>query len=126
LLLGAQLAPAAERGALGDDRQSKTTMEFVGRAEQTGGSIAMFGYVTRLAGLDDATLFATSNPLARNEQTAHITFSGTTSVTQNFMVLPLPAVPSLFDVNSSGTLTYFFVAAPSGRTFGTPSSFANG
>jgi hypothetical protein len=126
LFLGAQLAPAAERGAVGDDHQSQTTLEFVGRAEQTGGSISMFGYVTHVAGLDDAALFATPNVLSRNEQTARITFFGTTTVTQSFMVLPPPAVPSMFDVDSTGKLTFLFMEVPNGRTFASPSSFASG
>jgi hypothetical protein len=126
LLGGVQLAPAAEPTAAGDDGQGRTSLEFVGRAEQHGAGITIFGYVTHLAGVDDAVLFAAPNAAARNETTARISFFATTTITQNFMVLPPPAQPSLFDVDSTGTLTFYFAETPSGRTFDAPSSFAAG
>jgi hypothetical protein len=126
LVLGVQLAPAAERGDGGDDAPGRTALEFVGRAEQTGLSITIFGYVTRVASLDDAALFATSSPTARNEDTARLTFFARTTVAQSFMVLPPPDVPSLFDVDSAGTLTFYFADAPTGRSFADPASFASG
>jgi hypothetical protein len=42
------------------------------------------------------------------------------------MVLPLPALPSLFDVDSAGELAFWFSESPSGRTFDSPGSFATG
>ncbi|MBV9603243.1 MAG: hypothetical protein JOZ87_41270 [Chloroflexi bacterium] len=45
---------------------------------------------------------------------------------QNFMVLPPPNVPSLFDLDSSGTLTFYFTETPPARSFATPTSFATG
>ncbi|MBV9328325.1 MAG: hypothetical protein JO352_31805, partial [Chloroflexi bacterium] len=85
-----------------------------------------FGYITHLAGVDDAELFSDANPAARNETTAHLSFFATTSVEQNFMVLPPPNVPSLFDLDSSGTLTFYFTETPPARSFATPTSFATG
>jgi hypothetical protein len=114
LLLGVQLAPAEERGDLGRDARDGSSLEFVGRAEQTGLTISIFGYVTHVAGLDDASLFATTNPLLRNENTARISFKAQTQVSQAFQVLPPPATSSLFDVDSAG------------RSFDDPSSFAAG
>src|SRR5438270_11049842 len=116
LFIAPQLAPAAERGGIGDAHLGQTSMEFVGRAEQIGLGITMFGYVTHVAGLDDAALFATADPFARSEQTARITFFGTLTVQQSFMVLPPPATSSLFDVDSAGHLRFFFLESPSGRT----------
>jgi len=126
LVVGVQLAPAAEGGDLGDAPTTQSALEFVGRAEQVGPSVTEFGYITHIAGIDDGELFADPNPAARNETTAHLSFFATTSVEQNFMVLPPPAVPSLFDVDSSGTLTFYFAETPPARSFATPASFATG
>jgi hypothetical protein len=123
LLVGVQLAPAAERGEGDEVRPGVTSLEFVGRAEQNGTSITIFGYVTHLRGVDDAALFASA---ARNETTARITFSAATTISQTFTVLPPPNQPSLFDSDSTGTLTFFFTDAPGGRSFDTPASFATG
>ena len=123
LLVGVQLAPAADRGNVGDDDRGSGSIEFVGRAEQNFLSISIFGYVTHASGLDDASLFATSNALLRNETNAHISFTASTTVSQAFQVLPRPEVSSLFDTDSSGTLTFYFSETPSGRTFSNPDSF---
>ena len=126
LVVGVQLAPAAERGDLGDDRPLQSSIEFVGRSEQVGSSDTHFGYITHIAGIDDGELFSDPNPAARNETTAHLSFFATTSLEQNFMVLPPPATPSLFDVDWSGTLTFYFAETPPARSFATPASFASG
>ena len=124
-MLGVQLAPAAERLQIDDERQGRSSLEFVGRAEQNGLTIDIFGYVTHIADVDDAALFASSTA-ARNETTARVSFSATTTITQNFMILPLPSVPSLFDVDSAGFLKFWFNETPSGRTFDNPASFGTG
>jgi hypothetical protein len=126
LLTGVQLAPAAERADADDARPGQASLEFVGRAEQNGPSIIIFGYVTHMRGVDDAALFAPATPPVRNETTARVSFSASTTISQTFTVLPLPNQPSLFDSDSSGTLTFYFTDAPSGRSFGTPASFASG
>ncbi len=123
MFLGAQLAPAAERGDFGAETRG-ASLEFVGRASQNGFGISIAGYVTRVAGVPDADLFATADPLARNENTARITYSALTTISQSFMVLR--QTPTLFDVNSAGSLTFYFTAAPAARSFDTPSSFATG
>ncbi len=123
MLFGAQLAPAAERGDFGAETHG-AALEFVGRATQNGAVISIAGYVTRLAGVPEAALFATSNPLLRNENTARITYTASTTISQSFMVLP--QTPTLFDVNSAGSLTFFFTDAPGPRSFDTPSSFGSG
>jgi hypothetical protein len=126
LFVGVQMAPAADRGDLGGDGRGGSSVEFVGRAEQNFLSISIFGYVTHVVGLDDASLFTTTNPLLRSETNARISFTATTTVNQAFQVLPRPAVSSLFDTDSTGTLTFYFTESPSGRTFADPSSFGTG
>src|SRR5438105_4225577 len=88
LFVGVQMAPAAERGDLGDNGPGRGAVEFVGRAEQTGLGISIFGYVTHVVGLDDSVLFATTNPLLRNQSNARISFTAHTTVNQAFQVLP--------------------------------------
>jgi hypothetical protein len=124
--IGVQVAPAADRGDLGGDAHGGNSVEFVGRAEQNFLNISIFGYVTHVDGLDDASLFTTANPLLRNESNARISFTASTTVSQAFQVLPRPEVPSLFDTDSSGTLTFFFTETPSARSFDQPSSFGSG
>jgi hypothetical protein len=126
VLVGVQLAPAEERGDLDRDARGGSSLEFVGRAEQVGPNITIFGYVTHVVALDDASLFAPTNPPVRNETNARISFQAHTTISQAFQVLPPPDVSSLFDVDSSGTLIFYFREAPSGRTFSNPSSFATG
>jgi hypothetical protein len=126
LVLGVQLAPAAERGDLGDEGPTSSSLEFVGRGEQAGSSVTEFGYLTHIVGLDDAALFADPNPAARNETTARFSFFATTTIAQRFTVLPPPAVPSLIDVDSNGTLMLYFTEMPPGRSFDSPNSFAIG
>src|SRR5690349_3174850 len=82
LIVGVQLAPAADRGDLGGDGHGGGSVEFVGRAEQNFLNISIFGYVTHVAGLDDASLFTTTNPLLRNETNARISFTAATVVSQ--------------------------------------------
>jgi len=126
LVVGVQLAPAAERGDASDQRLSQTSLEFVGRAEQAAASVTEFGYITHIAGVEDADLFSDPSPAARNEKTAHLSFFATTTIAQRFTVLPPPAVPSLIDVDSAGTIAFYFSETPPARSFDTPASFASG
>jgi hypothetical protein len=123
MFVGVQLAPAAERGDFGGETGG-AAIEFVGRATQNNLNISIVGYVTRVADVPEANLFTAPNPLARNENSARITYSASTTISQSFMVLP--QTPTLFDVNSAGTLTFFFTDAPGARSFDSPSSFVTG
>jgi len=125
LLITVQLAPASEGGDRSSDVQAQS-LEFVGRAEQSGASVTEFGYITHIAGVSDGDLFSDPNPAARNEKTAHLSFFATTTIAQRFTVLPPPAVPSMIDVDSSGTLTFYFSETPPARSFASSSSFATG
>ena len=126
LLVSAQLAPAAAPD-VGLARDGRPALEFVGRVQQVGPAFTTFGYVTHVAGLEDAAIFSNPSPTARNEQTARLTFSGTATLAQGFTVPSLSGVPSTFDADSMGDLTIFFSAAPpSGRSFDVPSSFSAG
>jgi hypothetical protein len=126
VLVGAQMAPAAERGDMSSEGPAESSLEFVGRAEQAGASVTEFGYITHIAGVDDGDLFSDPNPAARNEKTAHLSFFAATTIAQRFTVLPPPAVPSLLDVDSSGTLAFYFTETPPARSFDTPTSFSVG
>ena len=126
------VAPAA-RPEIGVAREGHTSIEFVGHAEQAGLSFDSYGYLTHIAGLDDAALFADPDPGNRNEKTARFTFRGSAQAAQNFAVFagavagPPSTAPSLFDVDSTGSETFYF--SPSGssaRSFTDPASFATG
>jgi hypothetical protein len=132
IVAGATVAPAA-RPEIGVVRDGHTAIEFVGHAEQAGSSFDSYGYLTHIAGLDDAALFADPNPANRNEKTARFTFRASAQVAQNFAVFagaaagPPPTAPSLFDVDSTGSETFYFGAnGNSARSFTDPVSFTTG
>jgi hypothetical protein len=128
----AAVAPAA-RSEIGIAGAGHTAVEFVGHVEQAGLSFDSYGYLTHIVGLADAALFSDPNPLNRDEKTARFTFRATAQASQRFAVLagavggPPPTAPSLLDVDSTGSETFYF--SPQGnttRSFTEPASFSSG
>src|SRR5205807_4456602 len=128
----ATVAPAS-RPEIGIASAGHTAVESVGHIEQAGLSFDSFGYLTHVVGLADADLFSDPNPLNRNEQTARFTFRATAQASQRFAVLagavggPPPTAPSLLDVDSTGSQTFYFSShGNSARSFTDPASFSSG
>ena len=102
-------------------RDGETTLEFVGKVDQNGGSFTFIGYLTRVKGLDEASLFAGGDSTARTEKTARFTISGETTLTSRSIV------GKVFVVDSTGRLDIFFDETPSGSVdFTDPGSFSQG
>ncbi len=96
-------------------------MEFIGRVDQNGGNFTFIGYLTRVKGLDEASLFAGGDPTARTEKTARFTLYAETTLTSR------SKVENVFAVDSTGRLDIFFDETPSGSAdFTDPGSFSQG
>lgn len=130
LLLAATAAaaaqtPASRPRAIGTPA-GRTAFEYVGRLAQAGLALTGYGYVTHIDGVPDSALFATANPLGRNEQTARFTFVARALPSQGFQV-PNPAgTPALFALDSAGTETIFVSAKPGKRAWNDPATFGRG
>ncbi len=96
-------------------------MEFIGRVNQNGGTFTFIGYLTRVKGLDEASLFADGDPTARTEKTARFTFYAEMTMTSR------SKVENVFAVDSTGRVDIFFDETPSGSVdFTDPGSFSQG
>ncbi len=117
-------APPAT-GAEGDaavvavGRNGQTLLEFIGRVHQNGSDFTFIGYLTRVRGLDEASLFAGGDATARSEKTAHFTIKAETTLTSR------SSDDNLFAVDSKGKLNVFFNETPS-SDFSNPGSFSTG
>ncbi len=106
---------------VGLGRDGETAMEFIGRVDQNGENFTFIGYLTRVKGLDEVSLFADGDPAARTEKTARFTFSAQTTLTSR------SKVQNVFAVDSTGKLDIFFDETPSGSAdFTDPTSFSQG
>lgn len=105
---------------VGLGRDGETAMEFIGRVDQNGGNFTFIGYLTRVKGLDEASLFAGGEPTARTEKTAHLTLSAETTLTSRSTV-----DSNIFAVDSIGKVDIYFNETPS-ADFGIPGSFSQG
>jgi hypothetical protein len=111
-------AVAAEGGSVvGMPRHGESALEFLGRSDQEGPSVTHYGYLTRLFGLADDTLF--SDPTTRTEATARFTFFATTALTARH------ELGNIIITAAPGTLTICFNDTP-GSDFSQPASFATG
>lgn len=131
LLLLAMIGTVAAQTPAGRAREigvpaGRTAFEYVGRLAQAGLSLTGYGYLTHIDGVPDSALFATANPLARNEQTARVTFVAHALPSQGFQVPNPSGTPALFALDSTGTETIFFSDKPSKRGWNDSASFARG
>jgi hypothetical protein len=123
---GAGRAPAAGPRVVGAPSGGRLAIEYVGRLAQAGAQLTAYGYLTHIDGVNDADLFSDPNPRARNEQTARFTFVAAALPRQGFQV-PNPAgTPTVFDLDSAGSETFYFSAKPAKRAWSEPATFASG
>jgi hypothetical protein len=113
--------PAAAQSAteLGGGGVGEASLAFVGHVEQTGTLLDDFGYLTSLAGIDEADLFAGEDPLARDESAARIYFF-TSAKLQTRSVLG-----TVFVTAGTGETT-FYVSESGGPSFDDPATFKQG
>jgi len=117
----ARLVVGAEHGVsvVGLGRDGETILEFIGRIDQNGANFTFIGYLTRVRALNEASLFASGDPTARTEKTAHFTIKGETTLTSR------STLNNVFTVDSKGKLDIFFNETPS-ADFTNPGSFSAG
>jgi hypothetical protein len=91
-------------------------MEVFGSLSQVGNALTGYGFLTRVAGVPTASLFAGE---AHGEATARLTFFATATVDERFVR------PTLFSVVALGRLSVF-LHPNGGGSFANPQSFAGG
>jgi hypothetical protein len=117
--LGRARSIAAAQGTpVGLTAPGLAAFEFVGKIDQTGTNFNAYGYLSHVAGLDEAALFTDDEVAARGEATARLLFAGGASLVARSVL------DNLFDVTSVGSLR--FALADGGASFAAPESFAGG
>lgn len=110
---------ARARGNVAAGRDGQTLTEFVGKINQNGPDFTLIGYLTRIKGLDEASLFAGGDAAARSEKLARFPVKAETTLTSR------NTVDNLFNVDAKGKLNVFFDETPS-SDFSIPGSFSAG
>jgi hypothetical protein len=95
----------------------ESAWSFIGRSEQDSVEVVHFGYLTRVAGLEEADLFDGSG--GSTEGSARFTYYATTTIGSRNVV------GNIITTGAEGTLTVYFRSSP-GADFGDPESFAAG
>ena len=115
----ASLAPAAAQAAgrrqVGVPEDGTAAAEVVGHLDQVGDAITGYGYLTRVHGLAQSSLFRAST---HDEKSARLTFASNVHVNARFFR------GTLISVDGIGNLTLFLDG--DGADFGNPASFSNG
>lgn len=115
-----QWASAASAVTVGSGAVGHTAYEMVGKIHQDGDAFQNGGYLTHIAGLDDALLFSGSEPTARTEGTARFTFVSTATLVERSIL------GNVFVVRAHGTTTFYFDETPVGASFDDLSTFSKG
>ncbi len=113
-------APAGEVETIAVATDGGNAFEFVGEIDQRGGNFTIYGYLTRIAGLEPADLFTDADPANWSEATARFTFFGAAKLTTRSVV-----DNRLFVITAEGTVRFYFNPA-AGASFGAPESFFSG
>jgi hypothetical protein len=95
------------------------SFSYVGKIEQNGAIAVDVGYLTSLPGLDEAALFAGSDPLARDESTARFTYFASAQ-------LKTRAVNGNLFATSGTAQTTLYLNVQGGANFADPTSFRRG
>jgi hypothetical protein len=115
----AGLAPAAAQAAakshLGEPKDGTAAAEVIGRLDQNADTITGYGYLTRVHGLAQASLFRTAQ---HDESSARLTFAAQVHVNARFFR------GNLISVDGVGSVTFF--ADGDGASFDNPATFSNG
>jgi hypothetical protein len=108
-------AEAAVARRVGEPADGTAAAELIGRLDQVGDAITGYGYLTRIHGLTQASLFR-GNP--HNEASARITFAANVKVNARFVR------GALISVDGTGTVTFYLDSG--GGDFAVPASFSDG
>jgi plastocyanin len=113
-------APTGPATIIGGATDGNNALEYVGRLDQRGAELTMYGYLTHIAGLDDAQLFTDPDPTKWNEGTARFTFFSNGKVTSRALV-----VDQVIATTAEGSAR-FFLNDNGGGSWEVPESFLSG
>jgi plastocyanin len=113
-------APSGPPTIVGGATDGNNALEFIGRLDQRGADLTIYGYLTRIAGLETADLFTDPDPANWNEGTARFTLFGAFQITGRATI-----DEQVIAVTAEGTAT-FFVNESGGGSFEVPESFLSG
>ena len=99
------------------------SFEYIARADQSGDSVTLYGYMTHLDGIDDALLFApgvSSSQPSQGEANARMTFVAKSTFTSR--------IPngSIISSTQNEEMTVYFTPLPQARDFTKPDTFSTG
>ncbi len=97
----------------------ESSLEFICRIDQNGGDFNVYGYVTHIAGRNDADIFINDDPVNRTEADARLTMFGSATLTARSIL------ENIFAVTANGQVRLFF-NEPGGGRFDRPESFFAG
>lgn len=112
--------PSGPSTIVGGATDGNNALEYVGRLDQRGDDLTIYGYLTRIAGLETAQLFADSDPANWNEGTARFTFFGSAQITSRATI-----GEQVIAITAEGSLT-FFINENGGASFDLPEGFLSG
>jgi hypothetical protein len=113
------MAGAAAATAVGEVAAGQTSFTYVGQISQDATLAVDVGYLTSVAGLDEATMFTGSDPLSRTEASARFTYFASAK-------LETRSVNGGVFVTSGTATTTLYLNDAGGATFDDPTSFKNG
>jgi plastocyanin len=112
--------PSGPSTIVGGATDGNNALEYVGQLDQRGTDLTIYGYLTRIAGLDAAALFTDADPTNWNEGTARFTFFGSAQLTSRATI-----DEQVIATTAEGSLT-FFINDNGGGSFELPESFLSG
>jgi plastocyanin len=118
-----QTTPTTSNGPatiVGGATDGNNALEYVGRLDQRGTNLTIYGYLTHIAGLDDSQLFTDTDPTNWNEGTARFTFFGSAQITSRAEV-----GAAVIATTAEGPVK-FFLNENGGGTFDVPEGFLSG
>ncbi|HEY7032485.1 MAG TPA: cupredoxin domain-containing protein [Thermomicrobiales bacterium] len=113
-------APTGPATIVGGATDGNNALEYVGRLDQRGADLTIYGYLTHIAGLEDTQLFADADPTNWNEGTARFTFVGNGKVTSRAVV-----ENEVIATTAEGSAK-FFLNDSGGGSWEVPESFLSG
>jgi plastocyanin len=112
--------PSGPATIVGGATDGNNALEYVGRLDQRGADLTIYGYLTHIAGLEDAQLFTDADPTNWNEGTARFTFFGSAQVTSRAVV-----TDEVIATTAEGSVA-FYLNDNGGGTFDVPEGFLSG
>ncbi|MEA2525033.1 MAG: hypothetical protein QOF73_2260 [Thermomicrobiales bacterium] len=112
--------PTGPPTIVGGASDGGNALEYIGKLDQRGTDLTIYGYLTHIAGLDAPELFTDADPTNWNEGTARFTFFGSAQITSRTTI-----EEQVIAITAEGSFR-FFLNSNGGGSFETPESFLSG